>query len=93
MTMDNLAKDAFLAIQNGMSYGQYMAKFKPPKEPLKKKKAIDYLYRTNCAGCGNEFVQSEKRSRKYCSERCRRKYEYLRKLEKEHGQSKNDRDD
>lgn len=54
--MDNLARDAFLARQNGMSYGQYMAKFNPPKEPVKKKKPLETMYRATCIGCGIEFV-------------------------------------
>lgn len=90
--MDNLARDAFLARQNGMSYGQYMAKFNPPKEPVKKKQ-LDYMYKATCAGCGVEFTQSEKRKKKYCTEDCRRKYEYIRKKERDHGKSENDRDD
>ena len=49
--MDNLARDAFLARQNKMSYGQYMAKFNPPKEPVKKN-TLDYMYKATCAGCG-----------------------------------------
>ena len=36
--MDNLAKCAFLARQNRMSYGKYMALHKPPKEPKPKVK-------------------------------------------------------
>lgn len=79
--MDNLAKDAFLARQNKMSYGQYMAKFNPPKEPVKKK-PIDHMYRRICAYCGKEFVLSEKRNKKYCSLYCGRNASYEREMER-----------
>lgn len=60
--MDNLAKDAFLARQNGMSYGRYIAKYKPPKPPRSKvKKETEKL----CQECGTEIPKDSKR-RKFC---------------------------
>ena len=73
--MDNLAKDAFLARQNGMSYGNYMASKKPVIKPVVKpvRKAPEkpkYEVKRNCIMCGNEFVRYDKRPQKYCCNEC-----------------------
>ena len=63
--MDNLAKDAFLARQNRMSYGQYMAKFKPavPKASVKRK----------CLNCGRWFKPTKVKLR-FCNNDCGQQY-------------------
>lgn len=58
--MDNLAKCAFLARQNGMSYGQYMALYRPPKPPRPKvKKLAEKKPDKLCKECGNPIVQKK----------------------------------
>ena len=68
--MDNLARCAFLAKQNGMSYGKYMALFKPqlPKPQKPKKLKGESLVRKVCQHCGQEFVDPNRKL--YCSQIC-----------------------
>ena len=67
--MDNLAKDAFMARQNGMTYGKYMANKKPSEKlaPQPRKGA----YTRTCPVCGNSFVRYDRVFQKYCTERCK----------------------
>ena len=74
--MDNLAKDAFMAKQNGMSYGKYMATKKPAY------KAADSAPRGAkmelvCAVCGKKFYRYDRRFQKYCSRQCKDKNDYI----------------
>jgi hypothetical protein len=84
--MDNLAKDAFLARQNGMSYGKYMATKKPAerKVPAKKKEPKIGSCETTCycARCGKAFEKKTKSRQKYCSEECMKKTRSERELER-----------
>lgn len=81
--MDNLAKDAFMAKKNGMSYGQYMAMFKPKADPKKKPILKEGVSRHTCQQCGKEFIQYDKRRRLYCSPYCKQNASYRLKKEKE----------
>ena len=68
--MDNLARCAFLAKQNGMSYGKYMALFNPqlPKQQKPKKLKDECLARKVCQRCGKEFFHQTRKL--YCSQSC-----------------------
>ena len=63
--MDNLAKDAFLARQNRLSYGQHMAKYGTctPNRTVPDKKV--------CPQCGVEIEPKKGSRRRYCSDNCR----------------------
>lgn len=73
--MDQLDKDAVAATRAGMSYGQYIAKCKPPAAPavrFPKKKAEPARgqeKRPLCAICG-EPIPSTSKNRKYCGPDC-----------------------
>ena len=67
--MDNLAKDAFMARQKGMTYGKYMATKKPAerKAPQPRRGGI----KRYCELCGKAFVRYDNRPQKYCSKECK----------------------
>ena len=78
--MDNLAKDAFMARQKGMSYGRYMATKKPG--PVKKSPINSGNANCYCARCGKSFVKQNKLRQKYCSDMCYRQARSERELER-----------
>ena len=63
--MDNLTKNAILAKQSGMSYGQWMAIHNP--DPIVKKEIPDGW--KACPYCGKPF--KTKQGKKYCDMYCR----------------------
>lgn len=71
--MDKLARDATNAINNGLSYGKYMAQKKPdiiiPTKPKEE-------YMRECVRCGVLFPLNKQGSgkKKYCSDECREKF-------------------
>ena len=70
--MDNLAKDAFMAKQNGMSYGKYMATKKPAyktEDAPPRGAKVKFV----CAVCGSVFYRYDRRAQKYCSLKCKQK--------------------
>lgn len=80
MVMEQLTEDAVAARKEGLTYGQYIAKFKPPEPPAErypKKKAqaakatapAEQKSVVRCAICGAE-IPNAKRNRKYCSAEC-----------------------
>lgn len=81
--MDNLARNAMLAKQAGMSYGQWKAMQQPVKP---QKKPIPDGWKA-CECCGNGF--KPKQGKRFCDIECRRtayaekdreiKREYMRK--------------
>ena len=64
--MDNLARDAMLAKQAGMSYGRWKAMQEPVKP---KKKDIPEGWKV-CKGCGKAFKPHDCKQ-KYCDIGCR----------------------
>lgn len=68
--MDNLARDAMVAQQAGMSYGKW--KSLQPVAILKVKGSPKGL--KLCAHCGTVF--GGKNNQKYCTEECREKARY-----------------
>lgn len=64
---DNLTKDAVAATRLGMHYGDYIAKYKPPREttPVKNNGRVKI-----CAHCGKPFHYLNAK-RMYCNELCR----------------------
>lgn len=80
MVMEQLTEDAVQAKKHGLSYGQYIQKFKPPKPPAErypKKKvpiekspeSVEQKSVVRCAVCGAE-IPNAKRNRKYCCGEC-----------------------
>lgn len=82
--MDNLAKDAFMARQKGMTYGKYMATKKPADRNVPTRKAQVNSGDVNCycAKCGKAFVKKNQLRRKYCSLECRNSVKAERALER-----------
>jgi hypothetical protein len=82
MTMDNLARDAMLARQAGLSYGQWKAMQEPVK-PVKEKIPEGWYV---CRYCGKPFKPRVKRTQKYCEwicmQRAQREREKRRKAER-----------
>ena len=64
--MDNLSRDARMAKNAGMSYGQWKAMQKP-KKPVKEKPVPEGYQKCEC--CGKLFKKN--RSKKFCSVECR----------------------
>ena len=70
--MDNLALDAKMALQAGMSYGKWKAMNPATKE---REKAIDVsgMRKMECPNCGITFY-TKRHNKRFCSELCR--YEF-----------------
>lgn len=71
--MNQLDKDAVAASKKKMSYGQYIAMYKPPLQPVQRpvKKTKDLARgqekRNGCVICGGTIPG---KNRKYCSPEC-----------------------
>lgn len=65
--MDNLARNAMLAKQAGMSYGKWKA-LQPRVEPQKPHKSE---WERVCPYCGKTFVKKSNRVQTYCDYYCR----------------------
>lgn len=65
--MDNLARNAFLARQAGMSYGKWKAMQGPVKPPERK----GYEKLGICKYCRKTFLQSRSNKRQYCDSYCK----------------------
>lgn len=76
--MDNLARNAMLAKQAGMSYGKWKALH--PTEP-KKADEIPEGWRV-CEYCGIAYKPKTKRRRRYCDSECQRMGYYNENKEK-----------
>lgn len=74
--MDKLTADASNALKAGMSYGMYMAMKEPAKAPTPEIVGFKYT----CQQCGKEFIVNNRRTRKYCGDRCRELAYYGRKM-------------
>lgn len=71
--MDNLTRDAVAAKKAGMTYGQWKAMQEPaPIVPAPRGVVIK-----TCEFCGTEFRYRNNRQRKYCSDECKIKMNYL----------------
>ena len=68
--MDNLARAAFMARQEGLTYGQYMAKHGANPFAKGKPVVLDGI----CPTCGAEVPKKQSgkggRQRKFCSDDC-----------------------
>lgn len=62
---DKISQMSTAAIQLGMSYGNYVAKYFPA---VQKSAKPSIGTKHICAYCGAEFIQYDKRLRKYCCE-------------------------
>lgn len=79
--MEQLTEDAVAARKEGLTYGQYIAKYRPPlpmpeRFPKKKTKAEtagepaqEQGQAVHCAICGAEILNAKK-GRKYCGAEC-----------------------
>ena len=80
MEMNNLARDAMLAKQAGLSYGQWKA-MQPPQEENPEEVPDGWLV---CEYCGKQFKPKTKRPKRFCEVECqkqayKKKYaEYMR---------------
>lgn len=77
---DRLSQMASEALEHGMSYGRYMARYKPTairNEPVRQSTGVTKV----CEYCGAEFTRYDKRQRKYCCENCRNSAKYQKRLE------------
>ena len=70
--MDNLARNAMLARQAGMSYGKWKAM--QQIVPITEKKASKDL--KVCPWCGEKFTQPTKRNQIYCNVLCQQQAYY-----------------
>ena len=69
--MDNLARNAFMARQAGMSYGKWKAM--QPIVPVVKKETEETKKMKVCPRCGEKFVPNRFNVRqKYCNTVCQR---------------------
>ena len=67
--MDNLARNAMLAKEAGMSYGRWKAM----QEPVKPEKKTPEGW-IPCKHCGEPFNPGKYRTKKYCCDECRIAY-------------------
>jgi predicted nucleic acid-binding Zn ribbon protein len=65
--MDNLARDCAMALQAGMSYGQWKA-LHPYTKWETEQPSVEAR---PCHWCGNPLPESSQHSRKYCCEKCK----------------------
>lgn len=83
--MDNIARNAMLARQHGMSYGQWKALNYNPEAVAPKKEEYLGEFATTCLNCGKVTVRKNFRTRLYCDSQCGAQYRarrrYLRQLE------------
>ena len=70
MTMDNLARNAMLARQAGMTYGKWKALHYKPEE-FKPPVPEQSEYERVCEYCGQRFLVKSNRVQKYCEWYCR----------------------
>jgi predicted nucleic acid-binding Zn ribbon protein len=66
--MDNLARNAMLARQAGMSYGKWKA-LQHRAEPAKKETKSEW--ERVCPYCGETFIKMNRRRKIFCSDYCR----------------------
>lgn len=72
---DRLSQTAAEALEHGMSYGKYMAKYHPSasrQEPVKPMTGIIKV----CEHCGKEFTPLKSTKQKYCCANCRNSANY-----------------
>ena len=77
--MDNLARNAMLAKQAGMSYGKWKA-LQPRVEVKVQKETKPLTNESKCIRCGTVFYKADKRKRLYCNEECGRMYRSQKKI-------------
>lgn len=68
---DQLAIDAAAARAAGLSYSKWRAM--QPQTPREQKTPKDFYIRRLCLECGAEFIVNSSRTKKYCSEECKRR--------------------
>lgn len=76
--MDKLSQDSCDAIKAGMSYGKYMA-MKGSAKVTRPTPAPTGYYHV-CQHCGKEFYVEDRKTRKFCSDRCRQLSYYVPKI-------------
>jgi hypothetical protein len=67
--MDNLALDAKMALQAGMSYGRWKAT-KPVTKEKEKLMDVSGMIKRECKNCGTVFY-TRRHNKTYCTEVCR----------------------
>ena len=91
MEIDRLSAESSMALAAGMSYGKWKAMQNPVKIiPTPKPNEMKCI----CELCGKEFIQYDRRARKYCSTSCKNAIAYERKKERiQNGKAENVRDE
>ncbi len=69
--LDNLTRDCLAAERQGVSYGQYKAQHPHTKVAREEPAEADGLQRKVCPECGETFINTGPRTRKFCSDYCR----------------------
>ena len=81
--MDNLAREAMMEKQAGMSYGRWKAMHYDPTKaaPVKAEKPKSE-YEVTCLYCVKTFIKADKRKRLFCDDNCGDRYRYRKKCAK-----------
>ena len=88
--MDNLARNAMLAKQAGMSYGKWKAlqpRVETPKPAAKKKAEFERV----CPWCGKTFIVKSNHVQIYCEFYCRSEAQKERDRQKKRKERNNDK--
>lgn len=89
---DKISQMSTAAIQLGMSYGNYVAKYFPAV-PKSARPSTSIGTKHICAYCGAEFIQYDQRLRKYCCEEHRIEANSQIKREKKKAEKQRSRSD
>jgi hypothetical protein len=95
--MDNLAMNALLASQAGMSYGQWKALHPVTIETDNVPKNKPDMMELVCLNCGKKFLAMQNRkNRKYCNPACANSYnckKHKERMKRKNGKTENVRDE
>lgn len=83
--LDQLDIDSTNAIKVGMSYGKYMALYKPATTTYRGSTTVpeEVGIKHTCQGCGKVFYTQNRKARKFCCSSCRDAFYYKAKRMKE----------
>ena len=80
--MDNLAREAMMAKQAGMSYGRWKAMHYNPTKAAPVNAEEKSEYEVKCLNCGRDIMLYNKRKRLYCDSYCGEQYRTRQRHEK-----------
>lgn len=79
--MDKLSQEVSQELAAGMSYGKWKAM--QPRVPFRPKEPLESYREFTCEHCGVKFIRYDRKSQKYCGDRCKNAAFRLRKRMKE----------